>query len=75
MAVSERIPTSALYRTIHRQPEIMSDVLARCSEEAERAAVVLGGARRVYLAGTGTSSHAAVVGEHVLRSVGVDAYA
>lgn len=75
MAASERIPTSALYRTIHRQPEVIADVLARCSEEARRAADLLSGARRVYLAGTGTSSHAAVVGEHLLRSVGVDAYA
>jgi len=75
MADSKRIPTSALYRTIHRQPAVIGDVLARCSEVAERAAALLGGARRVYLAGTGTSSHAAVVGEHLLRSVGVDAYA
>ncbi|HVA92547.1 MAG TPA: SIS domain-containing protein [Chloroflexota bacterium] len=75
MANTSSIPNSALYRTIHRQPEIISDILERCSEEARQAANLVAGARRVYLAGTGTSSHAAVVGEHLLRSVGVDAYA
>ena len=75
MAANERIPASALYRTIHQQPQVIADVLARCADDAARAAVILGGARRIYLAGTGTSSHAAVVGEHLLRFVGADAYA
>ncbi|MGH2386872.1 MAG: SIS domain-containing protein, partial [Chloroflexota bacterium] len=74
MAVNLRVPSSALYRTIHRQPEIVGRVLTECAEGAAQAAALLRGARRVYLAGTGTSSHAAVVGEHLLRSVGVDAY-
>src|SRR6185312_8868516 len=39
------------------------------------AAELLAAARRVYLAGTGTSSHAAVVGEHLLRLAGADALA
>ncbi len=75
MAVTERIPDSALYRTIHRQPEIIRQVLDECVSDAERAAALLRGAHRVFLVGTGTSSHAAVVGEHLLRSVGLDAYA
>jgi glucosamine--fructose-6-phosphate aminotransferase (isomerizing) len=72
---TQRIPSSALYRTIHRQPEIIGQVLTECAADAERAAALLRGAHRVYLVGTGTSSHAAVVGEHLLRSVGVDALA
>jgi glutamine---fructose-6-phosphate transaminase (isomerizing) len=35
----------------------------------------LAGARRVYLAGTGTSSHAAIVTEYLFRSLGLDAEA
>lgn len=75
MTSGGRIPDSALYRTIHRQPAIVADVLQRCAEQADQAAVLLRGAVRVFLAGTGTSSHAAVVGEHLLRSVGLEAYA
>lgn len=68
-------PRSALYRTIQRQPEIIQAVLDGLENEAERAAALLAGARRVVLAGTGTSSHAAVVGEHLLRLAGAEAYA
>jgi glucosamine--fructose-6-phosphate aminotransferase (isomerizing) len=65
---------SALYRTVQRQPEIISNVLAACAPMAEQAAALLRGAKRVILAGTGTSSHAAIVGEHLLRLAGADAY-
>ncbi len=75
MAITQRIPDSALYRTIHRQPEIIRHVLLECGDDAERAAELIRVAHRVYLVGTGTSSHAAVVGEHLLRSVGIDAFA
>jgi glucosamine--fructose-6-phosphate aminotransferase (isomerizing) len=75
VAATARIPDSALYRTIHRQPEIVGQVLHDRAADAERAAALIRGAGRVYLVGTGTSSHAAVVGEHLLRSVGVNAYA
>jgi glucosamine--fructose-6-phosphate aminotransferase (isomerizing) len=67
-------PQSALYRTIHGQPDVARDVLANQSDAAEAAARVLGGARRIFLAGTGTSSHAAIVGEHLFRLAGADAY-
>ncbi|MFI5273381.1 MAG: SIS domain-containing protein [Ktedonobacterales bacterium] len=69
------VPQSALYETIHSQPEVARGVLAGAASEAERAAGLLAQARRVYLAGTGTSSHAAVVGEHLLRLAGADAFA
>lgn len=74
MTTNQRVPSSALYRTIHRQPEIVRGVLTDCAEAANQAAALLRKARRVYLVGTGTSSHAAVVGEHLLRLVGVDAF-
>jgi len=67
--------SSALYQSIHRQPEILRDVLRRETESARQAAEILAGARRVYLAGTGTSSHAAIVTEYLYRSLGLDAEA
>jgi glutamine---fructose-6-phosphate transaminase (isomerizing) len=67
--------SSALYQSIHRQPEVLRDVLRRESESARQAAEILAGARRVYLAGTGTSSHAAIVTEYLYRSLGLDAEA
>ncbi|HWE63558.1 MAG TPA: SIS domain-containing protein [Chloroflexota bacterium] len=68
-------PDSALYTTIHEQPSIVRAVLERTQTEAGQAAAILARARRIYLAGTGTSSHAAVVGEHLLRAAGADAHA
>jgi glutamine---fructose-6-phosphate transaminase (isomerizing) len=67
--------SSALYQSIHRQPEVLRDVLRREADSVQRAAQILAGARRVYLAGTGTSSHAAVVTEYLYRSLGLDAEA
>ncbi len=64
--------TSALYQSIHRQPEIIRDVLTREAEHARAAAEILAGARRVYLTGTGTSSHAAIVTEYLYRSLGLE---
>lgn len=74
MNIEDR-PRSALYATIHQQPDIVREVLARRQDEVARAAAILAGADRVFLSGTGTSSHAAVVGEHLLRAAGIDAYA
>lgn len=68
-------PRSALYQTILGQPGVAREALAGLSERARQAAETLRNAERVWLAGTGTSSHAAVVGEHLLRSAGADAYA
>ena len=67
--------SSALYQSIHRQPEILRDVLQREAEPARHAAEILAGSRRVYLAGTGTSSHAAFVTEYLYRSLGLEAEA
>jgi len=67
--------SSALYQSIHRQPEVLRDVLRREAEAAQHAAEILAGARRIYLAGTGTSNHAAIVTEYLYRSLGLDAEA
>jgi glucosamine--fructose-6-phosphate aminotransferase (isomerizing) len=71
----QREAHSALYRTILTQPAVVRAVLEGARAEAARAAEMLAGAERVFLAGTGTSSHAAVVGEHLLRLAGSEAYA
>ncbi len=64
-----------MYQSIHRQPEVLRDVIRREKEHAAEAAEILAGARRVYLVGTGTSSHAAIVTEYLYRSLGLDAEA
>ena len=66
---------SDLYRTIHAQPAVLRDVLGRCAPLAERAAGVLTGRRRVFVTGTGTSHHAALVGQYLLRGAGANAWA
>lgn len=66
---------SALDESIHRQPAILRETIERLETQAPSIAAVLAGAQRVVLTGTGTNSHAAVVGEHLLRAAGLDAYA
>lgn len=68
-------PRSMLYAMIHSQPEVISAALEKADAPAGEAAEILASASRVFLAGTGTNSHAAVVGEHLLRTAGIDAYA
>jgi glucosamine--fructose-6-phosphate aminotransferase (isomerizing) len=64
-----------LYKAIMSQPTVLRDVLSRLNQGSDVAADLLTTSRRVFLTGTGTSFHAAIVGEHLLRHVGVDAYA
>lgn len=71
---SKAAPDSALYETIHSQPEAMRALMEGAVDELSAAGEVLLSARRVFLVGTGTSFHAAVVGEHLLRAVGIDAH-
>lgn len=72
---NEATPSSALYKTILSQPEVLRAVARDADESIERAATLLNGARRVYICGTGTSYHAAIVGSHLLRLGGLDAVA
>lgn len=71
------VPTtnSAMYRTIHRQPEELRRLLSEGWEQAAEAAERLQSARRVYTVGIGTSYHAALVGSWLLRTAGYDARA
>lgn len=69
--VSER---TALYRAIHAQPQAIRDILTDW-DGPTRVAQHLSQCKRVLLAGIGTSYHAALVGEYLLRLVGVEAWA
>ena len=65
---------SAMYTTMHGQPEALQRVLAEGWEPATAAARLIG-RRRVTLTGIGTSFHAALVGSWLLRAAGLDARA
>src|SRR2546421_7158677 len=66
--------TTGLYRSIHAQPMAVRELLTdwdgptRAAERLERTG-------RVFLAGIGTSFHAATVGEYLLRFAGAEAWA
>ncbi|HLZ80053.1 MAG TPA: SIS domain-containing protein [Ktedonobacteraceae bacterium] len=66
--------TTGLYRSIHAQPQMVRELLADWDAPA-RAAERLARVGRVLLVGIGTSFHAAVVGEYLLRLAGADAWA
>ncbi len=69
------ITDSAMYRTIHRQPEELRRLLSDGWEQAAEAADRLYQAHRVYTVGIGTSYHAALVGSWLLRAAGCNARA
>ncbi|HET7034372.1 MAG TPA: SIS domain-containing protein [Thermomicrobiaceae bacterium] len=71
------VPTtdSAMYQTIHRQPDDLRRLLTEGWAQAEEAASRLGPARRVFTVGIGTSYHAALAGAWLLRAAGLDARA
>ena len=71
------VPTtdSWMYRTMHRQPDDVRRLLDEGWGPAGEAAERLGGARRVYVVGIGTSYHAALMGAWLLRAAGSDARA
>lgn len=66
---------SAMYRIMHGQPDQLRRLLEQGWEPVEEAAERLRGVRRLFLVGIGTSYHAALAGEWMLRWVGVDARA
>jgi glucosamine--fructose-6-phosphate aminotransferase (isomerizing) len=71
------ITSSATYQTIINQPTEMRRLVhdERAWESASTAAVLLARARRIFLIGTGTSYHAAQIGQFLLRVAGADAWA
>ncbi len=65
--------TSGLYRSIFAQPQAVRALLMDW-HGPELAAERLAQTRRIFLAGIGTSFHAAVGGEYLLRLAGADAW-
>src|SRR6266480_5800370 len=66
--------TTGLYRSIHAQPQAVRELLADWDGPAQ-AAEKLSHTSRIFVSGIGTSYHASVVGEYLLRFVGADAWA
>ncbi len=66
---------SAMYQTMHRQPDDVQRLLDEGWDAAREAAGRIADAQRVYLVGIGTSYHAAQVGSWLLRAAGSDARA
>jgi glucosamine--fructose-6-phosphate aminotransferase (isomerizing) len=66
---------SFMYQTMFQQPAEIARLVADEWNQAERAAELLSGARRVTLTGIGTSYHASLVGSWLLRAAGIDARA
>jgi glucosamine--fructose-6-phosphate aminotransferase (isomerizing) len=75
--VTTTTPTtdSAMYQTMHRQPDDLRRLLKDGWAPAEEAAQRLAPARRIFTVGIGTSYHAALVGAWLLRAAGSDARA
>src|SRR6266852_301117 len=66
--------TTGLYRSIHAQPEAVRELLTDWDGPIQ-AAEKLARTSRVLLSGIGTSYHASIVGEYLLRLAGADAWA
>lgn len=62
-----------MYDAIRAQPAVFARVAREAPQPAERFAEIASGCERLHLAGTGTSFHAAELGEHLLREAGVGA--
>jgi glutamine---fructose-6-phosphate transaminase (isomerizing) len=65
--------TSGLYRSIHAQPAAIRELLSDW-DGPSRAAELMAQTGRIFLSGIGTSFHAAMVGEYLLRYAGADAW-
>ena len=66
-------PGSYLKATLLSQPAELSRILG--DDSAERAAARLRGCTRIFLVGTGTSFHGALMGQFMFRSAGIEAWA
>ena len=60
-----------MHDCIQDQPEAIAQILESQRSAADDVAGLASRAKRVHVCGIGTSWHAALVGEHLLRSVGV----
>jgi glutamine---fructose-6-phosphate transaminase (isomerizing) len=68
-----KAPGAFLEETVESQPEALAKIL----RDALPASALsrLSGRSRIFLVGTGTSHHGALVGQYLLRSAGVEAWA
>lgn len=66
-------PGAFLKATLESEPRELARLLG--DDSAQRAAGRLQGCSRIFLVGTGTSYHGALVGQFMLRSAGVEAWA
>ena len=71
------VPTtdSAMYQTMHRQPDDVRRLLTDGWGPAQGAADLIAAANRIFLTGVGTSYHASISGAWLLRAAGLDARA
>ncbi len=74
-AVTTPTTDSAMYQTMHRQPDDLRRLLDAGWAPAAEAAQRLATAKRIFTVGIGTSYHAALVGAWLLRAAGADARA
>ncbi len=63
-----------MYKMIKKQPEMIQYAIENCAKAASDAARLMKD-KRIYITGCGSSFHAALYGEYVLRASGVDAFA
>ncbi len=60
-----------MYDCIQDQPEAIAQILESQGSASDKLAALALKARRIYVCGIGASWHAALVGEHLFRSVGM----
>lgn len=75
MTQAPEAPGSALDASSREQPEAIERLLAEGLERSAPALQRFAGAERIWLAGIGTSFHAASAGASILRSTGAEAHA
>ncbi len=63
-----------MYKMIQKQPEAIQYTVENCAKDARKAAKLMKN-KRVYITGCGSSFHAAIYGEFVLRMFGFDVQA
>ena len=63
-----------MYKMIQKQPEAIRYTIKNCVKDAKKAVKFMKN-KRVYVTGCGSSFHAAIYGEFVLRTLGFDAQA
>ena len=61
-----------MYEAIHAQPDAFARVVARADAAMGVVAAEVASCGRLFLVGVGTSYHAALVGEHIVRAYGGD---